>query len=585
MKHQQESCGFMKQIGNLRLDSEDTTRAQAETVYDWLCRHAHDNPEAPAVAEWRDDTKSPWLSYSAVLRSADELAIGLRQWVRPGDRVMLILPNGISFYCSFLACVAAGVVAVPCPTPGLARGKAFSERLTNIADDCGPALAVTDPMWEEMISELMSGRCRTIAHVTAERQASDQLGGIRDVSSPVALLQYTSGSTGRPRAITITHEAIRANCFQAAQAYGESGDDVGVSWVPLYHDLGLNTGIMRPLFSGYPSVLLRPDDFVRRPLNWLRAIDVCHGTLSSAPNFAYDLCVRKVPHEYVAGLDLRKWRIARNAGEVVRADTVKRFARHFKPAGFSEGTICTGYGLAEATLSVTTCTPQTPPLHVQVLRDDLQTGMVTMSVGHPADQARVQTLLSSGVPLAGTQVRAGDGKGRVGPISIRGPQVVGKNSAQGSSSPQGEGCDHEWYDTGDIGFIYEGHLFVVGRVDDTVVHRGRNFYLSDVIAICDDIDGLRPGRVVLFVSYDQERATDKLCVVTEVRSGITSDTGDLDSIEATIRHRLAFDLELFVNEVAFVPAGAIPVTTSGKLRASEARRLFGEGRLPLLSVH
>lgn len=575
----QEPREFAEKIGSPSSHSGGTAGHRPQTVYDWLCQHAHDKPDAPAVAEWRADAKGPWLTYAATLRIVDELANGFRQRVQPGRRVLLVLPNGIPFYCSFLACMAAGVVAVPCPTPGPARGGAFTERLNSIADDCQPALAVTDPAWIDTISDAMNGRCQTITY-DAARQASDDLGSIRDAFTPVALLQYTSGSTGRPRAITVTHEAIGANCSQAAQAYGESNDDVGVSWVPLYHDLGLNTGVMRPLFSGYPSVLLRPDDFVRRPLTWLRAIEICHGTLSSAPNFAYDLCVRKIPHERAAKLDLRRWRIARNAGEVVRADTVKRFAAHFGPAGLAETTVCTGYGLAEATLSVTTCTPQIPPLHIQVLRDDFQRGKITISSDSPARETSVHTLLSSGIPLAGTQVRAGDGQGYVGPIYIRGPQVVGgKQAHNGSSSPDA------WYDTGDLGFIYAGHLFVVGRADDTVIYHGCNFYLADVMAVCNDIDGLRPGRIVPFVVHDQELATDKLYVIAEVRSEISSDPEYLRTIAATVRRQLAFDLEFFVNKVAFVPGGGIPVTTSGKLRASETKRRFIDGHLPVLSVY
>jgi acyl-CoA synthetase (AMP-forming)/AMP-acid ligase II len=578
--------GFTQQTSRTpQLEAGSGKNKRPPTVYDWLIGHAEASPDAPAVAEWRDDAISFWLTYSAATRIIDEIADGLRREIHPGDRVMLIIPTGTAFYCSFIACIAAGAVAVPSPIPGVAREAAVRERLSGIAEDCQPTLAVTHPEWAEMISAVMTSHCATVTHEDLRQAGAGPSGTpASDAKFPVALLQYTSGSTSRPRAITVTHESLRANCAQAAEAYTETAEDVGVTWVPLYHDLGLNTGIVRPLFSRYPSVLLRPDDFVKEPVTWLRAIDSCGGTISSGPNFSYDLCVRKISHENASALNLSTWRIARNAGEVVRADTVERFTAHFRAAGFAESALCTGYGLAEATLSVSTCTPQVRPLRLTVLRSDLQRGMATVLDGPVSHDVRVQPLLSSGVPLPGTQVRAGDGMGRIGPISIRGPQVLGGSRA-GFGAPSRTGTDDDgWYDTGDLGFIFDGHLFVVGRADDTVIHRGRNFYLVDVTAICEKIDGLRPGRVVPFVTYDDEAATEKACIVAEVRPRLDGGALALRAIAAEIRNSLASGLEFFVTHVIFVSPGTLPVTTSGKLRASEAKRRYEEGRLSVLSV-
>lgn len=579
--------GFTRQTSRSRPGAGSERNKSHPTVYHWLIRQAEASPDASAVAEWRDGATSSLLTYSAAARIIDEIADGLRREIRPGDRVMLIFPNGTAFYCSFVACVAAGAVAVPSPIPGVARESAVRERLSGITEDCQPSLIVTDPEWAEMISGVMDNHCPTVTHEELRQAGAKPRSTLPSkVPVPVALLQYTSGSTKRPRAITVTHESLRVNCAQAAEAYAESAGDVGVTWVPLYHDLGLNTGIMRPLFSGYPSVLLRPDDFVKRPITWLQAIDSCGGTISSGPNFAYDLCVRKVSHENASALNLTTWRIARNAGEVVRAETVEHFTAHFSTAGFAESALCTGYGLAEATLSVSTCTPQVRPLRLTVLRSDLQQGLVTALDGPTSPDVRVQSLLSSGIPLAGTQVRAGDGKGRIGPISIRGPQVLGGSQADfGAQSPKGTDADRdEWYDTGDLGFIFDGHLFVVGRADDTVIYHGQNFYLADVAAICDKIDGLRPGRVVPFVAYDDETDTENTCIVAEVRPEIDADALALGAIAAEIRHSLVSSLDFFVTRVVFVSSGTLPVTTSGKLRASEAKRRYEDGRLSVLSV-
>jgi acyl-CoA synthetase (AMP-forming)/AMP-acid ligase II len=577
--------GFSREAGRSQLGADSGKNTRYPTVYNWLISQAEASPESPAVAEWRDGARSPWLTYAAAARIIDEIANGLRKAINPGDRVMLIFPNGTAFYCSFVACIAAGAIAVPSPIPGVARESAVRERLSGITGDCQPTLVVTDPEWAEMISGVMHSHCRTVTHEELRQAGAGLRGALpSNVQFPVALLQYTSGSTKRPRAIAVTHESLRINCAQAAEAYAETTEDVGVTWVPFYHDLGLNTGIMRPLFSGYPSVLLRPDEFVKRPITWLCAIDSCGGTISSGPNFAYDLCVRKVTHEKASALNLSTWRIARNAGEVVRADTVERFTTHFSAAGFAENALCTGYGLAEATLSVSTCTPQVRPLRLTVLRDDLQQGVVTVLDGPISSDAHVQSLLSSGVPLAGTQVRAGDGKGGIGPISIRGPQVLGGSRAGFGVQPLRDADKDEWYDTGDLGFIFDGHLFVVGRADDTVIHHGRNLYLADVAAICEEISGLRPGRVVPFVVYDDEAAMEKACIVAEVRSEIDTNGLALPAIAAEIRRRLTSSLDFFVTHVIFVSSGTLPVTTSGKLRASEAKRRYEDGRLSVLSV-
>ena len=576
--------GFSRQVGNPgEMDAKRASRP-VQSVYDWLTRWAEAKPDAPAIAEWRDDQRNQWLAYADVARLVGEIAGGMRQWVKRGDRVMLVLPNGVDFYCSFIACSAIGAVAVPSPTPNAGRAMAFSERLADIADDCQPALVVTQPEWADAIAEVMRGRCPTVTREAVLGAAKPGGGPPPTESFPVALLQYTSGSTRRPRAISVTHESLHANCSQAAEAYTETPADVGVTWVPLYHDLGLNTGVTRPLFSGYPSVLLRPADFVRKPLTWLRAIETCGGTFSSAPNFAYDLCVRKVSRPRAAELNLSRWRVARNAGEVVRADTVERFTEHFAVAGFAANALCTGYGLAEATLSVSTCTPAVRPLRLTVRRADLQQGVVDVVPGPVRPDAPVQSLLSSGTPLSGTQVRAGDGHGRIGPISIRGPQVLSGNKPDHDTQSRTPADADGWHETGDLGFIFDGHLFVVGRSDDTVIYHGRNFYLADVVALCDGIEGLRPGRLVPFVVRDEDIPADTGCIVVELRPGAEPDAEVLAAIAAEIRRRLLSTLEFFITHVVFVSDGTLPITTSGKLRASETKRRFEAGSLSVLAT-
>jgi acyl-CoA synthetase (AMP-forming)/AMP-acid ligase II len=373
------------------------------------------------------------------------------------------------------------------------------------------------------------------------------------------------------------------SCAQAAEAYAEHPGDTAVTWVPLFHDMGLVTGLMRPAYTGYPTVLMTPEVFARSPGEWLRALTECAATLSSAPNFAYELCVRKVAAEQVRRLDLRRWRVARNAGEVVRPQTMARFVRHLRPAGLSPAAMCPSYGLAEATLTVTTCGPGVPARELTVSTAGLDRGRAE-PVASPAGSPGVRTLSSSGRPVAGTEVRvegdAGPLEGAVGQILIRGPQLS-PGYWCGEDTPTGPDPDQPWRPTGDLGFVHDGHLYVLGRTDDTIVYQGRNFYLSDLLAACSSIEQIRPGRVAPFLIWDDAASLEIVCLVAEVRAAPDGSTPRLNRLASRVKQALTQALELYVGRVEFVAAGSLPVTTSGKVRASETRRRYLRGELPL----
>jgi acyl-CoA synthetase (AMP-forming)/AMP-acid ligase II len=557
------------------------------SAYDWLCEHAVWRPGAAAVTGWDIVSGAGTrLTFAELRRATDEMVAGLRSGgARPGDRVMIVLPNDPCFWWVFLGCVGAGAIAVPGPVPTVARPDAAGERIERLSADCRPVLLVTDARWEAQLAQIWPDghSCRIVSWQELRAAGAAVESGRRDRPGPaprIAFLQYTSGSTGSPKGIVITHEALAASCGQAAQAYAEHAADVAVTWVPLYHDMGLVTGLMRPLFSGYASVLMRPDHFSRAPSCWLEAIHHCGGTLSSAPNFAFELCVRKVPQEQVRALDLSRWRVARNAGEVVRPSTADRFIRHFAAARFPPESMCPSYGLAEATLAVTTCGPRIRPARLAVRADELDRGRV-----FPADPGApgARELLSSGVPVAGTRVRAGDGEDQIAEIAISGPQLSPGRWRRDGLVP----CQQDpgrWHRTGDVGFLHKGHLFVLGRTDDTVVYQGRNFYASDVVAACGTVAGLRPGRLAVFLRSADTTGLDAVFAVAELRSGTETAPSALAGLGRQVKTVLAESLGLYVTSVRFVPPGALPVTTSGKVRVSEARRRFEAGRLPLLPV-
>ncbi|QMU78227.1 fatty acyl-AMP ligase [Streptacidiphilus sp. PB12-B1b] len=588
-------------------------RALEGTAHDWLHHHLRSRPDASAVAVWRHGAVRAALDFADLSALVDRAASALPRYAPdPGDRVVLALPNDACFTAALLACLAAGLIAVPAPPLTASPTPAVLARLRGIVADCRPALVIGCGGQDG--NAWASGPIAGVRHVVAWDDLVTSADGPlrrrrRPTGGEIALLQYTSGSTGTPKGAVITHRAIRASCAQAARAYRESAQDTAVTWVPLHHDMGLVTGVLRPLFSGYASVLLSPQDFARAPLSWLQALTAVRGTLSSAPDFAYRLCVRRVPAAQLPRLDLSSWRVARNAGEVVRADTADRFTEHFRPVGFRSGGFCPSYGMAEATLTVTTSTPEDPPLRLVVDHDALQADRV-VPVTDPAEPGRrTSVLLSSGRPLPGTEVAIGGPGGRterpqdaVGPVWISGPQLFSgywhSSGPDGSSGPNGGPVDggpvdgspvggapvdggpvDGWHATGDLGFVHQGRLFVLGRGDDTVIQNGRNVHASDVRAVCAGIPGLRPGRCVAFTTGGAGSPASepaRVCVVAEVDTATPRPPAELT---ADVRRQLVDQLELYVHHVELVPRGDLPVTTSGKPVVAGARARF-ESRTP-----
>lgn len=556
------------------------------TAYGWLRDHARRHPRGTAVTTWRDGAVGSRTTFAGLAVLAESRVPALRaEGAAPGDRALLVLPNDASFTAALLAVVGAGLIAVPAPTPEVSRPEAFRDRLQGIVRDCDPALVITTDRWHHEIDSLLDewgARCAVRCWESVGESRIEPLDSATHAEADdIAFLQYTSGSTADPKGVAISHGALLASCGQAAQVYQERPADVAVSWVPLSHDMGLVTGVLRPMFTGYESVLMSPREFARTPASWMSAVSECRGTLSSAPDFGYDLCVRRVRSTEVSALDLSSWRVARNAGEVVRSDTMDRFAAHFRPAGFRSSALCPSYGMAEATLTVTTSTPERPALRLEVLRRALTEGSVV-----PADRGRdngepTASLLSSGTPLPGTRVDVrGAGEGTVGEILVQGPQLFtgywGQDPAP-ATAPAGRGR----HATGDRGFLYRGHLFVLGRADDVLVHRGKKFHSADVIAVCAGFPEVTPGRCVVFAAEGVDDPLGgrgaRVHLVAELR--VERPPAELAGL---LRRRLAGELDLYVAQVHFAPRGSLPVTTSGKLRAAEVGRRVLAGTLPLL---
>lgn len=536
----------------------------------WLRTHAQRRPDAEAIViPGRSHRPRRTITFSDLEIKIDRLASDLRNRLTPGSTVMVSLPNDESFVVAFLAIHQADAIAVPAPVPTAVRGEAFQERLRGIAHDCSPSLVLTSDKWAARLRSVL-GDALPIQSWDAplEDVTSAKSGFERGVESDrTVFVQYTSGSTSRPKGIVVTARMIESNLTQVSGLYGEQAEDTAVTWVPFFHDMGLVTGILRPLYFGYRSVLMRPEEFVSDPLSWLDILSDERGTLSSAPNFGYDLCVRKADTDRLRSIDLSSWRIARNAGEVVLASSAEKFAAVFGPAGFDRRAFCPSYGMAEATLTVTTCTPEVASSRVRPQPKGL---------GRESADRTVE-LLSSGPPLPGTEVRieGADGDGVIGPISIRGPQVFSHYWNEDHQGPVW--LDGDWLRTGDLGMMQDGHLFVLGREDDVLIVLGQKYFIgTDVLPACAAVNGIRPGRVGVFsIRVD---GADEVHLVAELVKGAEFPP-EHRSLRRQIQRAVTAKSGLFVSAVHLAMAGTLPVTTSGKVRHSNVRERYLNGSL------
>jgi fatty-acyl-CoA synthase len=536
--------------------------------------------------------------YAAAQRCAAELA---RRGVPPGGRVCLMLPTSRSFFVSYAGILLAGAIPVPIYPPFRAdRIEEYAERQAAILNNAGACLLLTFRR-AEAVAKLVKPRVRSLESVAdAEKflDAADKapapapgalpayLSGNRvRRTSDIALLQYTSGSTGDPKGVTLTHANLLANIRAIGEAVQLTGDDIGVSWLPLYHDMGLIGAWLTPLYFGTPLCVMSPLAFLTRPARWLQAFHKHRGTISAAPNFAYELCLRKIADKDIEGLDLSSWRAALNGAEPVNPETLERFEQRFAKYGFHRQAQLPVYGLAEAALAVTF-----PPLNRGPRVDSIDREIFTSqgrAVPAPQGPAAI-AFVSSGMVISDHEVRVVDGAGNEvsdraeGFLWFRGPSATSgyynNPAATEKLFPAGQPSDGQfaWVDTGDRAYRAEGELFVTGRVKDIIIKGGRNLYPHEVEELAGRVDGIRKGCVVAFGLNDVGSGTEKLVVVAESRE---IDPSRRSTIAAAVTNEVMQGLGIPPDRVELLPPGSIPKTSSGKLRREETRALFIAGTL------
>lgn len=557
----------------------------------WRALHQPDRLAYSFQIDGEDEIES--LTYAALNRRARAVADHLRALGGAGERALLLHPPGLEFLVAFFGCLYAGVVAVPLYPPKLTRRDL---RCLDVARDAGARFALTTSAIVEGLDRALRhspelGALRWIAADSRRAEAShaaSDAGPDPDAGS-IAYLQYTSGSTRAPKGVMVAHGNLLANIDDIHRGFRHDEESASVSWLPHFHDMGLVYGLLAPLALGFPCYFMPPASFLQRPLRWLQAISRVGATHSGGPNFAFDLCTQRITPEQKETLDLSRWAVAFNGAEPVRKETLENFADAFAVCGFSRKALCPAYGLAEATLKVTTARRGQGPTYFLASTNALGSGKVAEPAG--ADDTRA--LVGCGGPEQDTELLIVNPETAVpcdandiGEIWVGGPSVAQgywnrseESALMFQASPSGSPSHGRFLRTGDLGFVRHGELFVTGRIKDLIIIRGRNHYPHDVeFTVQSSHPAVRTdGCAAVSVEVDGE---ERLVVVQEIDR---HRHGDADEALAMIRSAIVEEHEIAPYAIVLVRQNGVLKTSSGKVQRRACKRAFLEGSLPVVS--
>ncbi|MFD7096662.1 fatty acyl-AMP ligase [Streptomyces xanthophaeus] len=587
--------------------------AEPQTLAHALARHAETRADTTAIAYATssargDEGAEEALGYGELYGRALSLGAVLRSLpTRTHDRpfVLIALPNGVDYVSSFFACLTADAVAVTYHPPALSTaraGRAYDQRLAQILRDCEPSAIIARPQLHQRLRKVADA-AGLAPLILDPRQpgTTDGPSGAGGRDAPLArpdhlaLLQYTSGSTSDPKGVMVSHANLVHNVRGMTRSLGTGPGQAAAGWLPLFHDMGLIGMICHPIWAGMSVHMSTPADFLRNPLGWLRTLTRTRATVTFAPDFGYATAVHKVPEDRRAGLDLSGLRHALSGAEPVRPHTVERFAKEYAPYGFDPHAMMPAYGLAEATLVVSCLDRQAAPAFHEVSAEAL--GKERRA--EAPDGSRQAVLVGCGRSLApdteiaivdpSTAVRTAPGE--VGEIWVSGPSVAGGYWGRPEDSARvfgarpepaagaATGAGRTYLRTGDLGVWYEGQLCVVGRIKDVIVHRGTNHYPQDLEATVESCHPAPVRAAALSVPEPDHGAGghggERIVVVTELTA--YGDDVDYDAIAQAVRSAVLEEHGIPLAAVALLKAGAVPRTTSGKVRRQEGVRRWNAG--------
>jgi 1-acyl-sn-glycerol-3-phosphate acyltransferase len=557
---------------------------EARTLVEVLDWHAAKHPDRLHLTLLQDDaTTLATMTYRELAEMARRTAQGLiERDVAPGDRIALMLPTSRDFFVAFFGILYAGAVPVPIYPPArLSLLEEHVRRQAGILRNAGARIMVTVPEGRRVAALLKAQvEClmaiETVSGLLPRDTARSPLPLTHETS--IALIQYTSGSTGDPKGVVLSHANLLANIRALGQAMGASSADILVSWLPLYHDMGLIGAWLGCLYFAAPLYVMSPLSFLARPESWLWAVHRFRATLSVAPNFAFERCLSKIDNSSLEGLDLSSLRMVANGAEPVSVPTLRRFIERFSRYGFLPGAMAPVYGLAENSVALSLPPPGRAPIIDRVDRDSL-TGRGVAAPARAGDPHPLE-IVSCGQPVPGHEIRIADelgrevGDRREGRLEFRGPSAT---SGYFRNETKTRDLLHNgWLDSGDRAYMADGEVFVTGRIKDIIIRAGRHIYPQEIEEAVAEVPGIRRGSIAVFGVTDRASGTERVVVLAETAE---SDPAAREALQ-TRAQQVASDIAgIPPDEIVLVPPKTVPKTSSGKIRRSAAKELYETGSI------
>lgn len=559
------------------LAATHTDPSAATTLIEVLQMYAEREPQRPHIYLQDETGAERIIRYGQLHEMAHKTAQGLvKRGLKIGETVAIMLPTCAEFFFAFFGVLLAGGVPVPIYPPFRPdQIEEYAKREALILRNAGVRFLITFQR-AEALSKLLQGFIPSLLEVTtvpALMTTGIQLNEFTAEATDAALIQYTSGSTGNPKGVLLNHQNLLANIHAYGKGIQIKATDVGVSWLPLYHDMGLIGAWFGSLYYGVPLTLLSPLTFLSRPERWLWAIHYHRATLSAGPNFAYELCLKKIDDAAIEGLELSSWRLAFNGAEMIYPKTMEKFAKRFAPYGFNENAFMPVYGLAECTVALSFPPVGRGPKVDRIARSSFEKSGHAQPISK--DKKNYYEFVSCGTALAQHEIRVVNDddelveERNVGSIQFRGPSTM-----QGYyRNPEATKAiyHHGWWDTGDLGYLADGELYITGRKKDLIIKAGRNYYPAEIEEITSQVGGVRKGCVVAFGVKDTARGTEKLIIVAETGE---KNKNVFKEIRQDINNKIVSQLGIPPDEVVLVQPRAIPKTSSGKLRRSACKQNY-----------
>lgn len=556
---------------------------EARTLIEVLEWHAARHSDRLHLTVLQDEaTVLGNLTYAQLASRARAVAYGLiARDIGPGDRVAMMLPTSIDFFTAFFGILYADAVPVPIYPPlRLSQLEDHLRRQVGILRNAGARLLITMPEGQRL-ARLLRGQLEDLNAVVSVDNL--QAAPIAELPTPlgadaVALIQYTSGSTGDPKGVVLSHANLLANIRAMGEVMQASSTDVFVSWLPLYHDMGLIGAWLGCLHFAAPLYAMSPLSFLVRPESWLWAMHRFHATFSASPNFGFELCINKIADTDLQGLDLSALRMVANGAEPVSPQTIRRFVERFGSYGFPAGAMAPVYGLAECSVGLAFPPLGRTPLIDRVDRDQLS--RYGIAAAARADDPRPQEIVACGQPLPGHEIRIIDEAGHElgdrheGRLEFRGPSTT---RGYFRNEPKTRELLHDgWLDSGDRAYMAGGDVYITGRVKDIIIRAGRHLYPQEIEEAVADIPGVRKGGVAVFSVTNENLGTERVVVLAETRE---TDPVARARLQARAHEVVTDAAGTPPDEIVLAPPHTVPKTSSGKIRRSAAKEIYGSGHV------